>query len=195
MTDRATDLRSQRRWIDKWWVVGLLALAVGVVMRLFFRGLDDWVPILVGSGFYAIIFTALMRRRQRADARAAGLETDDVPVLDRRVRRGAVPDDPALREAMLRLVRRRLKVMRGKLMWALAAWLLLIFVGLGVLFLVHGSVVAGIAWMVIGVGFAGGLWWMRRANIDRFLRMERQLTQNSERPPAMRPPESGAQTA
>ncbi len=195
MTDRATDLRSQRRWIDKWWVVGLLALAIGVGMRLLSLGLDNWVPVLVGSGFYAITFTALMLRRRRADAREAGLETDDVPVLERRVRRGAVPDDPALRQAMLRLVRRRLKLMRGKLIWVFTAGMLLVFVGLGILLLVRGSVLAGIAWMAIGACFVGGVWWMRRANIDRFQRMERQLTPSSEHHPVMSPPKGSEQTA
>ncbi|MFJ2400695.1 hypothetical protein ACIOUE_05280 [Streptomyces xanthochromogenes] len=194
MTGRETDLKSQRRWADKWWVVGLWALVVGVAIRLLFRGLADWVAIVAASAFYAIVFTAMTRRRQQSDARATGLETDDVPVLERRIRRGTVPDDPALRQSMLRLVRRRLKLMHSKVKWVFPA-MMVVFVGLGVLFLVHGGVVAGVVSMLCGAGFVGGMWWMRRTNIGRYQRMERQLTQRPESRPAMSPRQDEEQAA
>ncbi|MFC3260227.1 hypothetical protein [Streptomyces xanthochromogenes] len=187
-------MKSQRRWADKWWVVGLWALVVGVAIRLLFRGLADWVAIVAASAFYAIIFTAMTRRRQQSDARATGLETDDVPVLERRIRRGTVPDDPALRQSMLRLVRRRLKLMHSKVKWVFPA-MMVVFVGLGVLFLVHGGVVAGVVSMLCGTGFVGGMWWMRRTNIGRYQRMERQLTQRPESRPATSPRQGEEQAA
>ncbi|MFJ5265673.1 hypothetical protein ACIQAC_34965 [Streptomyces sp. NPDC088387] len=186
MAGRQTDLKSGRRWVDKWWVVGLMALAIGLGVRLLFQDLGNWVAAVAGAGFYAIVFTVMIRRRQRGDARASGLETDDVPVLERRIRRGDIPDDPALRQAMLQLVHRRQKTMHSKLMLAFPA-LLLILVALGVVLLVDGSTVAGIAWTVGGLGFVGGMWWMRRTNIDRFHRVERQLTDRPAQDPALSP--------
>ncbi|MEU0689579.1 hypothetical protein [Streptomyces uncialis] len=188
MAGRETDLKSQRRWIDKWWVVGLMALAIGIGVRLLFRDLDNWVSVVTGAGVYAIVLTALMRRRQRADARASGLETDDVPALERRLRRGDIPDDPALRQAMLRLVHRRQKTMHSKRVWAFPA-MLLMFVALGVLLLAGGSVVAGAAWIVGGPVVVGGMWWMRRTSLDRLRRAERRLNASPAQDPAARSPQ------
>jgi Flp pilus assembly protein TadB len=180
MTGRKTELKSQRRWIDKWWVVGLMALVLGVGMRLLFRDLDNWVASVIGAGFYAVAATAMMRRRQRADARTSGVETDDLPVLERRIRRGDIPDDPALRQPMLQLVHRRLDQMHSRMVWALPA-LLLMSVALGVLQLANGSTLAGIGWTAGGLIVVSGLWWTRRHNIARFRRAERQLNESPTR--------------
>ncbi|MFJ4767628.1 hypothetical protein ACIP88_00735 [Streptomyces uncialis] len=194
MAGRETDLKSQRRWIDKWWAVGLMALAIGIGVRLLFRDLDNWVAVVAGAGVYAIVLTVLIRRRQRGDARATGLETDDVPALERRLRRGDIPDDPALRQAMLQLVHRRRKTMHSKLVWAFPA-MLLMFVALGVLLLVGGSVVAGAAWIVGGPVVVGGMWWMRRTSLNRLRRAERQLNASPAQDSARSPQRDREQTA
>ncbi|MFJ7424181.1 hypothetical protein ACIQXD_37195 [Streptomyces uncialis] len=194
MADKETDLTSYRRWIDNWWAVGLIALAVGIGVRLLFRDLDNWVSAVTGAGAYAIVFTVLMRRRQRGDARASGVETDDVAALERRLRREDIPDDPALRQAMLRLVHRRRETMQGKLMWVFPL-MLLMFVALGVVLLAGGSVVAGAAWIVGGVIAVGGMWWMRRTNLDRLGRAERRLNASQAQDPARSPRRDREQTA
>ncbi|MFG3280454.1 hypothetical protein [Streptomyces sp. NPDC048111] len=176
MTARETDLTHQRRWIDQWWAVGLAALVVGAGIRLLFNGLDNWVSIVIGAGFYAALFTAMSRKRQRADAHASGVATDDVPVLERRVRREDIPDDPALRQAMLELVRRRLRLMHGKALWFFPV-LLVMFAGLGVWLIVSGHLAAGIGWLAFAFVFMGGLAWMRRVNLGRMRRVERRLTE------------------
>ncbi|WP_406403583.1 hypothetical protein [Streptomyces uncialis] len=193
MAGRERDLRSQRRWIDTWWAVGLMALAVGIGVRLLFRDLDNWVAAVAGAGAYAIVFTVLMRRRQRGDARASGVETDDVPALERRLRRGDIPDDPALRQAMLQLIHRRRKTMHSKLVWAFPV-MLLMFVALGVVLLAGGSAVAGAAWIVGGVVAVGGMWWMRRINLDRYRRAERRLNASPPQDRARSPQRDREQT-
>ncbi|MFF4324103.1 hypothetical protein [Streptomyces sp. NPDC001568] len=194
MTARETDLTSQRRWFDKWWVVALMALVVGLGVRLFFRDIDNRVAGVVGALVYAVGFTVLTRLRQRGDARVTGVETDDVPVLDRRIRRGDIPDDPALRRAMLQLVQRRQRMMRGKLLWAFPA-MLFICVALGAWLLAVGTIVPGVMWMVGGFVFVGGMWWMRRINIHRLRRVERRLTEPPARDPGRSPRRDQEKTA
>lgn len=72
--------------------------------------------------------------------------------------------------------------MHSKLVWAFPV-MLLMFVALGVVLLAGGSAVAGAAWIVGGVVAVGGMWWMRRTNLDRYRRAE----QPAEREPATGP--------
>ncbi|MFD3871915.1 hypothetical protein [Streptomyces sp. NPDC058623] len=94
---------------------------------------------------------------------------------------GTYPDDPALRRAMLQLVHRRQGIMDSRLWWAFPA-MSSICVALGAWLLAVGAVVPGVTWLVGGFGVVGGLWWMRRINIDRLRRAEHRLNGNPAAP-------------
>ncbi len=167
--------RREGRWQDRWWSVGLLVLVVWVAVRLVFRGWSAWPGILVGGVVYAAFLTWFLMRRRREDARAVGTEPDRVPELERRIaKNGELPEDPAERRAMVRLIRRREEKLRRNRWWALPM-LGLLFFGLPFLWFAAGNVPAGLWMLGFGGAFMGWMIWFNRRFVRRMAAMRRRI--------------------
>ncbi|WP_432081596.1 hypothetical protein [Streptomyces sp. WAC 04229] len=160
----------ERRWWDKLSVIGVIALAVGVVVRLVTRGLDSWPSALIGAALMSVWIVFLVRRRRRGDARDTGADAEDVPAMERRILKGeAPPQDPDRRREMAALVDSRQRRLRRGRKWAFPL-LGLIFFGSSALWFVAGSMTAGSLTLALAVAFMGWLAWYN-------LRFDRRLTQ------------------
>ncbi|MFH8482687.1 hypothetical protein [Streptomyces sp. NPDC018055] len=164
-----------QRWQDRWWAVGLLVLVVWVGIRLAFDGWSGWPGILIGGLLYAGFMTAFVMRRRRRDARAVGTDAARVPELERRIaRNGEIPDDPAERAAIIRLIRRREEKLRRNRWWAFPL-LALIFFGTPVLWFVAGNVRAGLWGLAFGAAFLGWMVWFNRRFVRRMAGMRQRI--------------------
>ncbi|WP_345982712.1 hypothetical protein [Streptomyces sp. DSS69] len=164
-----------QRWQDRWWAVGLLVLVVWVGIRLAFDGWSGWPGILIGGLLYAGFMTAFVMRRRRRDARAVGTDAARVPELERRIaRNGEIPDDPAERAAIIRLIRRREEKLRRNRWWAFPL-LALIFFGTPVLWFVAGNVGAGLWGLAFGAAFLGWMVWFNRRFVRRMAGMRQRI--------------------
>ncbi|SFF23533.1 hypothetical protein SAMN05216251_11022 [Actinacidiphila alni] len=163
------------RLTDRWWVMGLLMLVLYTGMRMLINGASLWGALIAGA-FYAGWMTWWLMRRRRRDGRAVGVEADELPGLERRMRHGDVPTDPRERQVMRGLARRRLAQMnRRPAVWAFVA-MALVVAALTVLMAVAGDVTQA---LVTGIGGAAFLVWMyamRRRNLARLTRAESRLT-------------------
>ncbi|MFD7712634.1 hypothetical protein [Streptomyces sp. NPDC059786] len=169
-----------RDWRDRWWVFGLLALVVWVGVRLLLSGLHAWPSALVGGVIYVGWLTWWMRRRRKRDARAVGTDADNVPGMDRRILKGGdVPDDPAEREAMARLVDRRQERLVRNRRWAFPL-LAVIFFGTSGLWFAAGSATSGGVMLAAAVVFMSWMVWQHRRTLRRLEDMRRRL---AEQPP------------
>ncbi|MFB7650385.1 MULTISPECIES: hypothetical protein [unclassified Streptomyces] len=160
----------ERRWWDKLSVIGVIALAAGVVVRLITRGLDSWPSALIGAALMSAWIVFLVRRRRRDDARDTGADAEDVPAMERRILKGGrPPQDPDRRREMAALVDSRQRRLRRNRWWAFPM-LAVIFFGASVLGFVSGSVTAGSLALALAVAFIGWLAWYN-------LRFDRRLTE------------------
>ncbi|MEU6451442.1 hypothetical protein [Streptomyces sp. NPDC046979] len=160
----------ERDWRDRLSVIGLVALAVGVVVRLAANGLDSWPWAVVSAALMSVWVVFLVRRRRRHDARDTGAEPEDVPAMERRILKGgAPPEDPGRRREMAALVDSRQRRLRRNRWWAFPM-LALIFFGTSVLWFAAGSTTAGSLTLALAVVFMGWLTWFN-------LRFDRRLTQ------------------
>jgi hypothetical protein len=160
--------------MDRWWGIAGLALVVWVAMRLALNGLDAWPSALVGGVGGCAVVTWRVIRRRRGDATAIGTGSDAVPTLDRRIMKGDLPEDPAEREAMGRLVQRRLDRIRRHQKWALPLMAVFCFAP-AALWLVAGRDSSGVLAAVFGVAFFGWLVWMNRRAVHRLTRMDQRI--------------------
>ncbi|MFF8092713.1 hypothetical protein [Streptomyces sp. NPDC016675] len=162
--------RPRRLRRDSLWVIGLGALAAGLVVRLLFNGAGAWPSALVGAAAMSAWVVFLVRRRRRDDARDTGAEPDDVPAMERRILKGGPPpEDPRRRQAMAALVDSRQRRLRRHRWWAFPL-LFLIFFGTSALWFAAGSVTAGSGMLVLAVVSVGWLAWYN-------VRFDRRLTQ------------------
>ena len=160
----------ERRWWDKLSVIGVIALALGVVVRLITRGLDSWPSAVIGAALMSVWIVFLVRRRRRDDARDTGADAEDVPAMERRILKGGQPpQDPERRREMAALVDSRQHRLRRNRWWALPL-LAVIFIGTSVLAFVSGSVTAGSLTLALAVAFVSWLTWHN-------IRFDRRLTQ------------------
>ncbi|MEV7791056.1 hypothetical protein [Streptomyces sp. NPDC087512] len=169
------DGRPQRRWRDNLWAIGLLALAVGFLIRLAFNGTSAWLPALVGAASMSVFVVWLVRRRRRRDARTTGTEPDDVPVMERQILQGAPPpEEPGRRRAMAALVDSRQRRLRRHRWWAFPL-LGALFFGIAALWFASGAVAAG-GWMLAAaVVTMGWMVWYHLHYDRRLTRMRRRL--------------------
>ncbi|AQS66829.1 hypothetical protein [Streptomyces pactum] len=164
------DAFSGPRWRDRLSVIGLVALAVGLVVRLLLNGAGSWPSALVGAGLMSVWVVFLVRRRRRHDARDTGAQPDDVPAMERRILKGGPPpEDPRRRQALAALVDSRQRRLRRNRWWAFPL-LALIFFGTSILWFVYGSVTAGSWTLALAVAAMGWLTWFN-------LRFDRRLSQ------------------
>ncbi|MER7776704.1 hypothetical protein ABTZ21_17155 [Streptomyces sp. NPDC096191] len=160
----------ERHWRDRLSVIGVVALGVGVVIRLIANGLGSWPYAVVGGALMSVWVVFLVRRRRRQDARDTGAEPEDVPAMERRILRGgAPPEDPDRRREMAALVDSRQRRLRRGRKWAFPL-LGLIFFGTSVLWFAAGSLTAGSLTLALAVAFMGWLTWFN-------VRFDRRLTQ------------------
>ncbi|MFD6416973.1 hypothetical protein [Streptomyces sp. NPDC060194] len=171
----AESMRAQRRWYESWWAMALWFVVASVAVRLLFGGMDEWLSAVIGGGLVGGAYAAFFRMRQRKDGTISGTETDDVPALDRRIRRGDIPDDPREREAMDRLVTRRLEQMSARRFYWAFGVLIAMDVAVGILAIVNGEALTGLLFIVGGTAFCGVLFLLRRRNIKRFEGVRQQL--------------------
>ncbi|RSN57744.1 hypothetical protein DMH12_12430 [Streptomyces sp. WAC 04229] len=164
------DAALERDWRDRLSVIGLAALAVGVVVRLAANGLDSWPWAVISAALMSVWVVFLVRRRRRHDARDTGADPEDVPAMERRILKGgAPPEDPDRRREMAALVDSRQRRLRRGRKWAFPM-LALIFFGTSVLWFAAGSTTAGSLTLALAVAFMGWLTWFN-------LRFDRRLTQ------------------
>ncbi|GAA5204666.1 hypothetical protein [Streptomyces thinghirensis] len=161
---------SEPKWRDRLSVIGLVALAVGLVVRLLFNGADAWPSALVGAALMSVWIVFLVRRRRRHDARDTGAEPDDVPAMERRILKGGPPpEDPRQRQTMAALVDSRQRRLRRNRWWAFPL-LAVVFSGTSVAWFISGSATAGSLTLALAVAFLGWLTWFN-------LRFDRRLSQ------------------
>ncbi|WP_395575039.1 hypothetical protein [Streptomyces sp. BK79] len=166
---------SQPRWQDRLSVIGLAALAVGLVVRLLLDGAESWPSALVGAALMSAWVVFLVRRRRRRDARDTGAAPDDVPAMERRILKdGPPPEDPQARQTLAALVDSRQRQLRRNRWWAFPL-LALIFFGTAVLGFASGSVTAGSWTLALAVAAMGGLTWFHLRFDRRLSRMRRRL--------------------
>ncbi|MGP2442322.1 hypothetical protein [Streptomyces sp. JW3] len=175
-TDRAQHSdRPKRRRRDGLWAIGLLALVIGVVVRLVFTGLSGWPSAVLGAVAMAFWTPWLIQRIRRRDATASGTEPDDIPGMERQILKGAPPpEDPARRQQMAALVDSRQRRLRRNRWWAFPM-LALMFFGTSALWFTAGSVAAGSLMLVLAVVFMTWLTWFNLRFDRRLTRMRRLL--------------------
>lgn len=164
------DDRPERLRRDSLWMIGLGALAAGLVVRLLFGGTGARPSALLGAAAMSAWVVFLVRRRRRDDARDTGAEPEDVPAMERRILKGGPPpEDPRRRQAMAALVDSRQRRLRRNRWWAFPL-MFLIFFGTSVLWFASGSVAAGGWTLALAVVFLTWLTWYN-------VRFDRRLTQ------------------
>ncbi|MFH8435184.1 hypothetical protein ACH4A3_08130 [Streptomyces sp. NPDC018007] len=167
--------RREGRWRARWWTLGLLAPVVWVAVRPAFHDWSAWPGLLVGGAVYAAFLTWFLTRRRREEARAVGTEPGRVPELERRIaENGELPEDPAERQAMVRLIRRREEKLRRNRWWALPT-LGLLFFGLPFLWFAAGNVPTGLGMLGSGVAFMGWMIWFNRRFVRRMAAVRRRI--------------------
>ncbi|MFA3876217.1 hypothetical protein ABS735_21440 [Streptomyces sp. MMCC 100] len=165
-----SDDRRRLRWQDSLWGIGVIALVVGVGVRLVVNGASAWPSAVVGAAPIAVGLVWWVRRRRVRDAEAVGTEPDDVPGMDRQILEGGpVPRDPERRRAMAAFVDSRQERLRRNRWWAFPM-LFLIFFGTSALWFVSGSVGAGSLMLGLAIVFMSWLTWYN-------LRFDRRLSQ------------------
>ncbi|MDT0494808.1 hypothetical protein ACPEIF_07725 [Streptomyces sp. NPDC012600] len=163
------------RWQDRWWAIALLVLVAWVGIRLVFDGWSGWPGILVGGFLYAGFMTWFLMRRRRRDARAVGTDAARVPELERRIaKNGELPEDPAERAVMVRLIRRREEKLRRNQWWAFPL-LGLVFFGLPIFWFAAGNVPMGVWGLVFGALLLGWMVWFNRRFVRRMARMRQRI--------------------
>lgn len=162
-----------------------IVLVIWVGMRLALRGLDAWPSAVAGGVVTCAVVTWQLIRRRRRDAAAIGTGSDTVPTLERRIMKEDLPEDPAEREAMGRLVRRRLGKIRRNQKWALPMMAVFCFLP-AVLWFLSGRSAGGAVAAGFGVVFFGWLVWMNRRALSRLARMDARIGEAGRRSPAVR---------
>ncbi|MFJ4713840.1 hypothetical protein [Streptomyces sp. NPDC088785] len=112
------------------WAQLLLGVLAGVVIVQLLYPQGSFAAVLGRTVFGSLAGVGIALTARRKERRAAG-STDGLIALDRRLRTGDVPTDPAERQAMRRLVDQRTH--RGRHRKAALAFLAVMFVGITVL--------------------------------------------------------------
>ncbi|MFJ5610549.1 hypothetical protein ACIQCJ_14300 [Streptomyces sp. NPDC093221] len=148
--DGDVDWDGERRWYDRLWVRVGTAVAFLAVM---YAALWFWLGFNFGgfAGGLGAATAGLWRQRtfRRHLAEEAGIRPRQIPVVARRLRKGRVPADPAVRHAMTVLLRRQRKAARSGLRWL--PWLAGFYLVLGAIFLIVGTTGFGVFCLTIGV--------------------------------------------
>ncbi|MFE9680301.1 hypothetical protein [Streptomyces sp. NPDC006285] len=136
-----------------WLQFALSVLAASALVALLFPG-DSVLSVVSRTALMSVGGIAVLLVVRRKEKRAAG-STDGLVVLDRKLRRGDVPVDPAEREAMRELVDQRLHRTRHRV----AALVLIgvLFGSVTVLTALTGGLRATIGFALFTVVFLG---WM-----------------------------------
>ncbi|MFD5185940.1 hypothetical protein ACFWMQ_25725 [Streptomyces sp. NPDC058372] len=116
---------------------------------------------------------AVLLAVRRKEKRATGTDTTGLVSLDRRLRTGEVPADPAEREALRALVAKRLHRARNR-PWALA-FLVLLFGGVAVLTALTAGPRETIGFTLLAVAFPTWLFFNGRKQLRRLRRMREAL--------------------
>ncbi|MFJ4962612.1 hypothetical protein EES43_14715 [Streptomyces sp. ADI96-02] len=171
----STEHGQAERWQDRWWAIGLLVLVVWVGIRLVFDGWSGWPGIVAGGVGYAGFMSWFLMRRRRRDARAVGTVAARVPELERRIaKNGELPEDPAERVVMVRLIRRREEKLRRNQWWAFPL-LGLLFFGMPLLWFAAGNVTAGLWGLGFGLAFMAWMVWFNRRFVRRMAGMRQRI--------------------
>jgi Flp pilus assembly protein TadB len=173
--ERRFDDFAEPRWRDRLSVIGLVALAVGLVVRLLLDGVGSWPSAVVGAALMSVWVVFLVRRRRRHDARETGAEPEDVPAMERRILKGGPPpEDPRHRQTLAALVDSRQRRLRRSRWWAFPLLTLILF-GTSILWFVSGSVTGGSWTLALAVAGMGWLTWFNLRFDRRLSQMRRRL--------------------
>ncbi|MFD3733923.1 hypothetical protein [Streptomyces sp. NPDC058632] len=159
-----------KRWLDRsLFAQAMVIFLLGVGITALFRRDEHPVIWVVQAALCTGVAVAVLAAQRRRAVRAAGVGPGAVADLNRRIRRGEVPQDPEERAAMRRLADDQLDSMQRAGRW-FPYWLALmglVAVGLLVLGVVSGSVVPSVAFAVSMLGFLWWVVWMRRRSMRR----------------------------
>ncbi|MFI6873644.1 hypothetical protein ACIBL6_09415 [Streptomyces sp. NPDC050400] len=155
----------------------VLVFLLGVGISALFRPGEHPALWVIKAALYTAVGITFVAVARRKAGRAAGTDARGVTDLARKIRHREVPEDPAERASMRRLVadqQGRIERGRRRLTYSLG-FMGLLAVGMLVLGAVSGS------WgfpLLFALGVAVfGVWilWMRRRNLDRLHAMEAAL--------------------
>lgn len=142
-----------------------LCVGIGALFR------QDAPPVLwvVQGAFQTVIVVTIAGMLRRRFSRAAGAASGDHADLNRRIRHRDVPEDPAERETLRRLVDAQLRHMERAGRWQpyLMGFMGLIAVGLLVIGVLAGSVLPSLVPVALIAGICFWASWMRRRNMAR----------------------------
>lgn len=162
-------MHSVNRWLTRhlWLQVALAVLAATAVILLIDPA-RSWGEVLVRVTVMSLGGAAVLAARRRGERRAVGGSDATVASLDHRLRRGDVPADPGEREAMAKLVARRLHNTRHR--WAALAFL---GVMLGTLYALIAATSGPRAMIGYGLLFGTFLAWLTWYAVRNHRRLRR----------------------
>ncbi|MFG3101159.1 hypothetical protein ACGFZL_11670 [Streptomyces sp. NPDC048182] len=167
--------RPKRKWRDSLWAVGLIALIVGVAVRLVMNGMSAWPSAVVGAVGFAAWWVFLIRRRRKHDARLTGAPQNDIPGLERQILKGKEPpQDQEQRHELAVLVDSRQRKLRRNRWWALPL-LAVIFFGTAALMFATSSATAGGLYLAFAIVFMGWMTWYHFHHDRRLTQMRQRL--------------------
>ncbi|MDQ1034165.1 hypothetical protein QFZ75_000581 [Streptomyces sp. V3I8] len=177
-TERVNTFLGKHLWLQ----FVLSVLCASALVLLLFPG-PSVLSVVIRTSVMSVGGIAVVLATRRKEKRAAG-STDGLVALDRRLRRGDVPTDPAEREAMRALVGRRLHRTRHRV--PALIFLGVLFCSVTVLTALSGGLRQTVGMALLTVLFLG---WTATAGAthDRRLRtMDRALESNSRVPQPQR---------
>ncbi|WP_299529948.1 hypothetical protein [uncultured Streptomyces sp.] len=156
--DRIDDFVAERLWLQ----VVLSALLAPALIMVISPG-ESPAAVLLRVGAATVTGAFVVAARQRKERRATGATATGVRSLERRLRSGEPPTDPAERSAMRRLVDERLH--RTRHAAAALVGLSLMFAAVAVLAAVTAGARQGFGFAVFTVVFVG--WLSRYGSLQR----------------------------
>ncbi|WP_328492161.1 hypothetical protein OHS59_04930 [Streptomyces sp. NBC_00414] len=176
--ERINTFLSKHLWLQ----FVLSILCASALVALLFPG-PSILSVVIRTAFISVGGIAVVLVARRKEKRAAG-STDSLIVLDRKLRKGDVPDDPAERDSMRELVGQRLHRTRHRV--AALVFLTVLFCSVTVLTAVTGGMRQTIGYSLLTVVFISWSIANSRVQHRRLRTMEAALKGESPAPQPQR---------
>ncbi|MFF9867710.1 hypothetical protein ACF1G0_20170 [Streptomyces sp. NPDC013953] len=162
-------MHSVNRWLTRHlWVQIALSVVAATAVILLIDPARSWGEVLVRVTVMSLGGAAVLVARRRGERRAVGGSDATVAGLDHKLRRGDVPADPGEREAMAKLVARRLHHTRHR--WPALAFLCVM---LGTLYVLIAATSGPRAMIGYGLLFGAFLMWLTWYSVRHHRRLRR----------------------